>query len=98
MIKIFVILLFVCFTHSYATNSTVGITYFKQVKAKCNLSALSFAHKHTQNEWENIKQAGQFNHVAKKICPQVTLKPTQENKAYAFVYEYAKDSGKIPSF
>jgi len=71
--------------------------YLKKLKAKCGFSGAKFAHKHTQDEWENIKEAGKMGAEVTKICPKATLKPKYENDVYDFVYEYAKDSGNVPS-
>lgn len=71
--------------------------YLKKLKSKCNFSGSKFAHKHTQDEWEAIKEAGKFGAEVVKICPGATLKPKYENDLYDFSYEYASDSGNIPS-
>jgi len=71
--------------------------YLKKLKAKCGFSGAKFAHKHTQDEWENIKEAGKFGAEVVKICPTSKLKSKYENDIYDFSYEYAKDSGNIPS-
>lgn len=71
--------------------------YLKKLKAKCGFSGAKFAHKHTQDEWENIKEAGKFGAEVTKICPKAKLKPKYENDVYDFSYEYAKDSGNVPS-
>ena len=72
--------------------------YLKKLKAPCGISGAKFAHKHTQDEWENIYEAGKFADEVKKICPKV--KKVKENYVphiYDFAYEYAKDSGNVPS-
>jgi len=71
--------------------------YLKKLKAKCGFTGAKFAHKHTQDEWEDIKEAGKFGAEITKICPKATLKPKYENDLYDFAYEYAKDSGNVPS-
>ncbi len=71
--------------------------YLKKLKAKCGFSGAKFAHKHTQDEWEAIKEAGKFGEEVTKICPKATLKSKYENHVYDFAYEYAKDSGNVPS-
>ena len=71
--------------------------YLKKLKAKCGFSGAKFAHKHTQDEWENIKEAGKMGEEVTNICPKATLKKNYENDVYDFVYEYAKDSGNVPS-
>ncbi len=71
--------------------------YLKKLKSKCNFSGAKFAHKHTQDEWEDIKGAGKFGAEVIKICPSAKLKPKYENDVYDFAYEYASDSGNVPS-
>jgi len=71
--------------------------YSKKLKAACGFSGAKFAVKHTQDEWENIKEAGKFGAEVTKICPKAKLKPKYENDVYDFAYEYASDSGNVPS-
>ncbi len=71
--------------------------YLKKLKSKCGFSGAKFAHKHTQDEWEAIKESGKFGAEVTKICPNATLKPKYENDVYDFSYHYAKDSGNVPS-
>jgi len=72
--------------------------YMKKLKATCGFSGAKFAVNHTQDEWEDIKQAGKFGAELKSICPKSTLKSKYENDVYDFAYEYASDSGNVPSF
>jgi len=72
--------------------------YLKKLKVKCGFSATKFAHMHTQDEWETIKEAGKFGEEVIKICSKATLKPKYENDVYDFAYEYAKDSGNVPTY
>ncbi len=72
--------------------------YLKKLKAPCGISGAKFAHKHTQDEWENIYEAGKFADEVKKICPKVKkVKEKYVPHVYDFAYEYAKDSGNVPS-
>jgi hypothetical protein len=71
--------------------------YLKKMKKSCGFSGAKFAHKHTQDEWENIKEAGKFSAEASKVCPGLKLKSKYENHVYDFAYEYASDSGNVPS-
>lgn len=72
--------------------------YLKKLKSKCGFSGAKFAHKHTQDGWQTIKEAGKFGEEVTKICPKATLNPKYENDVYDFAYEYAKDSGNVPSY
>ncbi|HIP19452.1 MAG TPA: cytochrome C [Sulfurovum sp.] len=71
--------------------------YMKKMKASCGFSGAKFATKHTQGEWEKIKGAGQFAAEAAKICPGLKLKEKYVPPVYDFAYEYASDSGNVPS-
>jgi len=71
--------------------------YLKILKAKCGFSGANFAIQHTQDEWEDIKQAGKFGDEVSKICPKATLERKYETDVYDFSYKYAKDSGNVPS-
>lgn len=72
--------------------------YLKKLKKPCYISGAKFAHTHTQDEWEEINEAGKFATEVKKICPKVKkVKEKYVPHLYDFVYEYAKDSGNIPS-
>ena len=77
-------------------------TYMKKLKAPCGFTGAKFAIKHTQDEWEQIKGAGKFRDEIIKICPKAVkkaskLKTKEINDLYDFSYEYASDSGNIPS-
>jgi hypothetical protein len=71
--------------------------FLKKLKAPCGFSGAKFAHKHTQDEWEAINGAGKFEAEVKKLCPKSKMKSKYVPHVYDFVYEYAKDSGNIPS-
>jgi len=72
--------------------------YLKKLKAACGFSGAKFAHMHTQDEWEEINQAGKMADEIKKICPKVKkVKAKYVPDVYDFSYEYAKDSGNVPS-
>ena len=71
--------------------------YMKKMKAACGFTGAKFAAKHTQDEWEAIKGAGKFAEEAAKICPGLKLKDKYVPHIYDFAYEYASDSGNVPS-
>ena len=71
--------------------------YMKKMKAACGFSGAKFAQKHTQDEWEAINGAGKFAEEAAKICPGLKLKDKYVPHVYDFAYEYASDSGNVPS-
>lgn len=71
--------------------------YLKKLKAPCSINGSQFAQKHTQDQWEAIQEAGKFADEVKKICPKATIKAKYIPDVYDFVYEYASDSGNVPS-
>jgi cobalamin-dependent methionine synthase I len=72
--------------------------YLKKLKAPCNIGGATFAQKHTQDQWEEIYEAGKFADEVKKLCPKVKkVKEKYIPDVYDFVYEYASDSGNIPA-
>jgi len=71
--------------------------YMKKMKAACGFSGAKFAAKHTQDEWEAINEAGKFAEEAAKICPGVKVKDKYVPHIYEFSYEFASDSGNVPS-
>jgi len=70
----------------------------KKLRKKCRFSGVKFARHHTQDEWEEIFDDGNFPKEAKKICPRLKLKkikPSWWEHIYEFSHMYAKD-GKVP--
>jgi hypothetical protein len=74
--------------------------YSKKLKKACGMSGAKFAAKHSQDEWEEIMENGNFEDEIIKICPKVKkgkIKPKLQKHIYDFSYEYANDSGNVPS-
>ena len=71
--------------------------YQKKLKKACGITGAKFAAKHTQDEWEKIKGAGKFADEVAKVCDGTKLKEKYVNDVYDFAYEYASDSGNVPS-
>ena len=74
--------------------------FSKKVKKGCGMTGAKFAEKHTQDEWEAIKEAGNFENEIIKICPNVKkgqVKEKWQEHIYDFSYEFANDSGNVPS-
>jgi hypothetical protein len=70
----------------------------KYLKYYCGLSNDKFTIIHTQDEWEDIVQAGKFREEILKICPKLKeiYKDEWSPHLYQFAYKYASDSGDIP--
>ncbi len=71
--------------------------YTKKLKSKCGISGSNFAGKHTQDQWEEIYDAGKLDDEIKKICHGYSVDSKSLPHIYDFVYEYASDSGNVPS-
>jgi len=66
----------------------------KYFQKPCQMSAEIFASKHTQDEWEEIKESGIFQEYVVKLCPNIktTYRKEWTEELYQFVYKYAYDS------
>ncbi|MEA2019345.1 MAG: cytochrome C [Campylobacterota bacterium] len=74
--------------------------FSKKLKKACGMSGAKMAGKHSQDEWESIQENGALAGEIKKICPNVkdkSLKGKYIPHYYDFFYEYASDSGNVPS-
>ncbi len=72
--------------------------YLKKLKKKCGFNGAKMAAKHTQDEWEKLKEEGKLEDEIKKQCPNVKdLKDKYLDDLFDFFYEYASDSGNVPS-
>ena len=72
--------------------------YSKKLKKACGFSGAKMASKHSQDEWEGLKDT--LDAEIKSICPKAkdkALKGKYMDHYYDFFYEYASDSGNVPS-
>ncbi len=76
--------------------------FIKKFKKPCGFNGAKFAVKHTQGEWKALMDEGKFADELMKICPNV--KPDNKylgdkyiKHIFDFSYEYASDSGNVPS-
>ncbi len=70
----------------------------KKLKKDCGMNGAELAKKHTQDEWKEINDGGNLPAEIKKICPD--SKPLKEKyypHVYDFLFNYAIDSGNVPS-
>ena len=70
----------------------------KKFRKYCKFSGVKFARNHTQDEWEEIWEDGDFKAEAKRICPRLKLKKIKKSywkHVYQFSYKYARD-GVVP--
>ncbi|MGM0519136.1 MAG: cytochrome C [Campylobacterota bacterium] len=74
--------------------------FILKFKAPCGFDGAKFAAKHSQQEWQNIKDNGNFKKEFMKICPNVKQSDIKDGwvpHLFDFSYEYANDSGNVPS-
>ena len=74
--------------------------FIKKFKKPCGFNGAKFAAKHSQDEWEQIMNDGKFKDELLKICPDIDPSKVKDKwipHIYDFSYEYANDSGNVPS-
>lgn len=78
--------------------------YSKKVKKTCDMNGAKFASSKTQEEWEEAKDEGKLSEAFTEACPagkalfsSEKFKTKYEEHIYDFCYEYASDSGNVPS-
>lgn len=72
--------------------------YLKKLKGACGFNGAKMAAKHSQMEWEMVKD--DLAKEIKNICPKAKDKALKEKYLphyFDFFYEYANDSGNVPS-
>ena len=74
--------------------------YSKLLKDPCAMNGAKFAAKHTQEEWKQMKESGKFKSEIVKICPNVKADDLSDSvieNVYDFSFDFASDSGNVPS-
>ena len=74
--------------------------YLKKLKGACNMNGAKMASQHSQGEWEEIGKGDGLATELKKVCPTAkdkALKSKYLEHYYDFFFEYANDSGNVPS-
>jgi hypothetical protein len=74
--------------------------YIKKLKKSCGIPGGIMAQKHTQDEWKELKENNSITKELKTICPNIpekSLKSKYIPHYYDFFYEFANDSGNVPS-
>ncbi len=72
--------------------------FIKKLKKACEMTGAKMAAKHSQDEWEAIHESGKLADEIKRICPKVKkVKEKFLPHYYDFFYEFANDSGNVPS-
>ena len=72
--------------------------FTKKLKKACDMTGAKMAAKHSQDEWEAINEEGKLADEIMNICPNVKkVKAKFVPHYFDFFYEYANDSGNVPS-
>lgn len=78
--------------------------YLKKLKSKCDASGAKMAAMYSMDEWAEFKEDGTLGDKLIQACPKaekvITNEKFQEKimpHLYDFFYEYANDSGNVPS-
>ena len=74
--------------------------YSAKLKDACGINGAKFAAKHTQDEWKQLKESGKFKAEIVKICPNVKADDLSDSvieNVYDFSFDFASDSGNVPS-
>jgi len=85
-------------TSLFASSSKGQKIIIKKLKKPCGFNGAVLAKKHTQFEWKALEDAGKLNDELVKICPKAkSIKKKYVKHVYDFLYNYASDSGNVPS-
>ncbi len=91
-------------TTVYADAAKGQKIYQKKLKESCGKTGAVFAASHTQMEWENAKEEGTLAEMMEAECPagkaffeSDKFQNKYKKHLYDFVYDFASDSGNIPS-
>jgi hypothetical protein len=74
--------------------------YLKKLKGSCNMNGAKMATQHSQDEWEAFKEEGKLAEELKRMCPSAKDKALKDKYLphyFDFFFEYANDSGNVPS-
>jgi hypothetical protein len=94
------IIFLVCLIGSvaYADEKKGQKIIIKKLKTPCGFNGAVLAKKHTQAEWKSIYDAGDLQAELQSICPDSEpLKEKYYPHVYDFLYNFALDSGNVPS-
>jgi hypothetical protein len=91
-------------TSVYADADKGQRIYQKKLKDVCGMTGAVFAAKHTQMEWETAKEEGTLAEMMTEACPagkdffeSSKFEKKYKSHMFDFVYDFASDSGNIPS-
>lgn len=71
----------------------------KKLRKYCGFSGVRFARTHSQDEWEEIYDDGEFVNETKKICPKLDVTKIKKSwwpNLYEFTYEFGVGGSHVP--
>ena len=86
-------------TVATASVGTGQKIFKKKMRKYCGFSGVKFARMHTQDEWEELWEDGEFQKETKKICPKLDVKKIKKSwwdHIYDFTYEYGAGGSHVP--
>ena len=96
-IKLLIILSLLLTSTMQANYKLGSIDYKINIKKECKMSSWELARNHTQDEWEELFQKKDLLLTIQTICKSKNIKIKNEEDLFDFLYEYASDSGNVPS-
>ena len=98
MVAIALLVTSVAATSAVASPAKGQKIYLKKMKKSCGFNGSKMAGKHSQDEWEALKDDGKLEAEFKSVCPNLKdIKDKYVPDLFDFMYEYANDSGNVPS-
>lgn len=85
---------------SAVADANIGQKVYSQMfKDKCGMTGTKFAAAHSQAEWEDILDAGEFAQEMIDLCGgNIDAVPEKfVPHLFDFAHKYANDSGNVPS-
>ena len=73
--------------------------YKKKLRKYCRVSGIRFARTHSQDDWEELWDDGDFQKETYKICPSLKrgkIKKAWWKDIYEFTYEYGRGGSHVP--
>jgi hypothetical protein len=73
--------------------------FMKSLKGRCGVNGAKFALNHTQDEWDELFKQKKLNIEIDSLCgnKKIDLNDDELNDLYSFFFNFASDSGNVPS-
>ncbi len=92
------VLVTLCFSSLIASPNAGQEILEKKLNSGCTVTIADLAAKHTQKEWEKLKDSKKLRAELKKLEPNLLdINDKELLDVFDFLYEYGSDSGLFPS-